>query len=47
MLYSHGANNHARIPVLHCHDDHNHGDVVMCQTFESFESYNLQFSLEK
>ena len=49
MLCSHGATNHGRIPVLHCHEDHihNHGDVVMRQTFDSFESYNLQFSLEK
>ena len=47
MLCSHGATNHGRIPVLHCHEDHNHGDVAMRQTFDSFESYNLQFSLEK
>ena len=43
MLCSLGATNHGRIPVLHCHEDHNHGDVVMRQTFESFESYHLQF----
>ena len=47
MLCSHSATDHGRIPVLHCHEDQNHGDVVIRQTFESFESYDSQFSLEK